>query len=203
MLSNVGLRDAIRDGQLAIEGLKEESIQPASIDLHLDYRVIRLRKPRVSFFRRLWLAIALRGIPKAETVDPYDQGELLSLFDEPEEYYLWFAIEPGEFLLAATERVAVGNELVAQVAGKSSVARFGLMVESAGYIDPGFDGSITLELFNQLHRPLILTAGMPIAQLAVTRLDTPADISYAGKYNGSVGPVASRYYLNARPGESV
>lgn len=203
MLSRPDLKAAIASGQLSIEGLKEESIQPASIDLHLDYRVIRLKRPRLSFFRRLWLVVALRGIPRTDPVDPYNHEEMLSLFGETEEYYLWFAIEPGEFLLAATERVSIGNELVAQVAGKSSVARFGLMVESAGYIDPGFDGSITLELFNQLHRPLILTAGMPIAQLAVTRLDTPADITYAGKYNGSVGPVASRYWMNKRPGEQV
>jgi dCTP deaminase len=185
VLSRVDLKEAIASGQLFIEGLKEESIQPASIDLHLGDSFIA--------------PYADKGF----VLDPYSESDMDSTFKEP----LWggggFVLASGGFILAATERVTLGNKLVAQVAGKSSVARFGIVIESAGFIDPGFDGCITLEIYNQMPFSILLTPGMPIAQLAVTRLDTPADITYAGKYNGSVGPVASRYWMNKRPGESV
>ena len=185
MLSRPDLKEAIASGQLFIEGLKEESIQPASIDLHLGDEFIEPWGPRDS-----------------RMLDPYDADSMQESFSPPLRWS-YCELKPGGFILAATERVTLGNELVAQVAGKSSVARFGIMIESAGYIDPGFDGCITLEIYNQMPFSILLTPGMPICQLAVTRLDTPADITYAGKYNGSVGPVASRYWMNKRPGESV
>lgn len=180
MLSRVNLKEAIASGQLAIEGLKEESIQPASIDLHLGNSFIRPQAPP-SF-----------------VLDPYNKGDMDFAFREH-----WsgdgFLLGAGGFILAATERVTLGNELVAQVAGKSSVARFGIVIESAGFIDPGFDGCITLEIYNQMLFSILLTPGMPLAQLVVFRLDTPADRIYKGKYQGADGPQASRYYLNPRP----
>lgn len=187
MLSRVDLKEAIASGQLFIEGLKEESIQPASIDLHLGDKIIMTRQ-----------------VDKFFALDMYSEEDTKHAFTEQIDISgVLFRLESQQFILAATERVALGNELVAQVAGKSSVARDGIEIESAGFIDPGFDGCITLEIYNKLPFAVYLTPGQPIAQLAVTRLDTPADITYAGKYNGSVGPVASRYWMNKRPGESA
>jgi len=188
VLSRQGLKGAIASGQLFIEGLKEESIQPASIDLHLGDKIIN----------------AVRPIGAPREVDPFNEVSVKAAFHSYHHDPVYtiagkFILRPGEFVLVATERVTIGNELVAQVAGKSSLARLGLMVESAGFIDPGFDGCITLELFNQLPSAILLTPGMPIAQLVVTRLDTPVELGYVGKYQGATGPQSSRYYLNRRP----
>lgn len=189
MLSRPSLREAIASGELFIEGLKEESIQPASIDLHLGNKVI----------------VPMNG--KEFVLDPYELSSMQSAFSFPFRIDAeagmppGYELFPGEFILAATERVRLGNSLVAQVAGKSSVARYGLMIESAGFIDPGFDGCITLEIYNQMPFSVLLVPGQPICQLAVSRLDVPADVGYAGKYQGADGPQASRYYLNRRPGE--
>ena len=181
MLSRHDLKEAIASGQLAIEGLKEESIQPASIDLHLGDSFIVPVHHGANFL-----------------LDPYNQVMMLRAFSSPNKMSSC-VLQPGHFILAATERVTLGNELVAQVAGKSSVARFGIVIESAGFIDPGFDGCITLEIYNQMPFSILLTPSMPIAQLAVTRLDTPVDVIYGGKYQGADGPQASRYYQNRRP----
>lgn len=181
MLSRPRLREAIASGELFIEGLKEESVQPASIDLHLGDKFIAPRGPRGS-----------------RVFDPFDEGLMVESFSPPLRWNR-LALRPGHFILAATERVRLGNSLVAQVAGKSSVARYGLMIESAGFIDPGFDGCITLEIYNQMPFSVLLVPGQPICQLAVSRLDVPADVGYAGKYQGADGPQASRYYLNRRP----
>lgn len=132
-------------------------------------------------------------------LDPYDE-EMTNLAFGPMLELPHYLLLPGRFVLAATERVTLGNQLVAQVAGKSSLARDCLVVENAGYIDPGFDGPITMELFNQGPFTLVLTAGMPIAQLAVTRLDSPANPVYSGKYLGASGPQVSMYWKNKRPG---
>ena len=184
MLSNVGLRDAIRTGQLAIEGLKEESIQLASIDLHLGNKFIL-------------------PLMNKKMLDMYSEESAKAHFSKAFKCVSGFTLLPRMLALAATERVTLNNELVAQVAGKSSVARAGIMVESAGFIDPGFDGPITLEIYNQMPFSILLIPGMPICQIAVTRLDIPADGVYGGKYVGSDGPVASRYWMNKRPGGSV
>ena len=181
MLSRVDLKEVIASGQLFIEGLKEESIQPASIDLHLGDEFIVPVHHAADFL-----------------LDPYSKGKMLRAFSSPSKMSSC-VLQPGHFILAATERVRLGNSLVAQVAGKSSVARYGLMIESAGFIDPGFDGCITLEIYNQMPFSVLLVPGQPICQLAVSRLDVPADVGYAGKYQGADGPQASRYYLNRRP----
>jgi len=181
MLSRPGLKEAIASGQLFIEGLKEESIQPASIDLHLGDTFIA-PMPGSGF-----------------VLNPYDRESMEYAFRGTYWGGDGYILSSGGFILAATERVALGNELVAQVAGKSSVARFGIVIESAGFIDPGFDGCITLEIYNQMPFSVLLIPGMPIAQLAVTRLDTPVELGYVGKYQGATGPQSSRYYLNRRP----
>jgi dCTP deaminase len=108
--------------------------------------------------------------------------------DEP------FILHPGEFVLGSTlERVAVPEDLVARLEGKSSLGRLGLLIHStAGYVDPGWDGTITLELSNVARLPIAIYLGMRIGQLSFLRLTTPVDAPYRGKYQGQRGPTASR-----------
>lgn len=182
LLSDTDLREELRKGSMGIEPLDESRIQPSSIDLTLDSRFIRL--PHM-----------------IHPLDPFDQNtycEHTLVVDR-------LLLGPGEFILAATvERVILGHLLAARVEGKSSLGRLGLLVHTtAGFIDPGFEGNITLELANLLSRPIVLTAGMPIAQLAVFKLRSGSTQGYGetGKYvkEGSVGPVSSMYYKNPRP----
>lgn len=104
---------------------------------------------------------------------PNEEGQGRSIFTSDT------TLEPGGFLLASTqERIKLGNNLMGQVHGKSSWARLGLLVEAAGLVDPGFDGRITLELFNMSHRPLVLSAGTRICQITFERVDWPVERSY-------------------------
>ena len=182
----MNIREAIASNQLAIENLQDKAIQPASIDLHLGSQFIKADK-----------------LSRRFVLDPYDGLHIWSGFGGVEAN-TQFILEPQQFVLAATERVTLGNELVGQVAGKSSLARLGLYIESAGFIDPGFDGPITLELFNVSPNSILLTPGMPICQISLSRLDSPANPVYSGSYVGSTGPVVSKYWKsNKRPGAGV
>jgi len=114
-----------------------------------------------------------------------------------------FILHPGEFVLAVTlERVEVPADLVGRLDGKSSLGRLGLIVHStAGFVDPGFKGRLTLELTNVANLPVTLYYGMPVSQISFSRLTTPADKPYGSagsKYQGQTGPEPSRYYLNYR-----
>lgn len=180
ILSDVDLLDAIADGSLVIDPFDESRLQPSSIDLTMDSRVK-----------------VLLGSPRSEMVDPReDNSDLMQsvVLDEA------FDLQPGTFALASTaEVVKISNRHVGRVEGKSSLARLGLLVHAtAGYIDPGFHGQITLELSNLLPMAIKLYAGMPIAQLAVMQMTSPARHPYAGKYQGQSGPQQSRYHLNFR-----
>jgi dCTP deaminase len=115
-----------------------------------------------------------------------------------------FILHPGEFVLAVTmERVEIPSDLVGRLDGKSSLGRLGLIVHStAGFVDPGFQGRLTLELTNVANLPITLYYGMPVSQISFSRLSTPADHPYGSgggsKYQGQDGPESSRYYLNYR-----
>ena len=118
-----------------------------------------------------------------------------------EQYYEFFqqpriALEPKEFLLGHTnEVVTLGDNVAAQLEGKSSLGRLGLLVHvTAGFIDPGFSGQITLELHNVSENPILLTAGMPIGQLVFHQLDTLPTQTYmnTGRYNKQMGPTISK-----------
>lgn len=187
MLSRPSLREAIASGELFIEGLKEESIQPASIDLHLGGKFV-------------W------AIPGDEPIDPYDEQSIANAFEPVVQYKDRFLLKPHQFLLAETQDVVnVSTTLGAQVDGKSGVGRLGILVHlTAGFIDPGFIGSVTLEMVNLGVRPVWLYPEMYIGQLVTWKLDTPSDAPYNGGYVGSEGPVISRYWkTNKRPGERV
>lgn len=114
-----------------------------------------------------------------------------------------FILHPGEFVLAVTlERVELPAYLVGRLDGKSSLGRLGLIVHStAGFVDPGFKGRLTLELSNIANLPIMLYSAMPISQISFVRLTTPADKPYGSagsKYQEQTGPEPSRYYLNYR-----
>ena len=114
-----------------------------------------------------------------------------------------FILHPGEFVLGSTlERVALPDDLVARLEGKSSLGRLGLLIHStAGFVDAGWDGHLTLELSNVATLPIALYPGMKIGQISFLRMTTPADNPYGSKatgskYQGQRGPTPSRYYLN-------
>lgn len=114
-----------------------------------------------------------------------------------------FILHPGEFVLAVTmERVEIPDDLVGRLDGKSSLGRMGLIVHStAGFVDPGFKGRLTLELHNIINLPVTLYYKMPVSQISFSRLTTPAEKPYGAegsKYQGQEGPEPSRYYLNYR-----
>lgn len=147
ILSDHSIKDGIAQGRIAITPYDESLVQPASIDIRLDTRFRVFRNYKYSF------------------IDPrMPQEELTELVsvDDTDEFY----VHPGEFMLGNTvERVALGNDLVARVEGKSSLGRLGLIIHAtAGYIDPGFEGRITLELSNVANLPIRLYPGMKIGQ---------------------------------------
>jgi dCTP deaminase len=114
-----------------------------------------------------------------------------------------FILHPGEFVLGSTlERVALPDDTVGRIDGKSSLGRLGLLIHStAGFIDPGFDGHITLELSNVASLPITLYPGMKIGQISFLRMTTAADVPYGAtqlgsKYQGQRGPTPSRYWEN-------
>ncbi len=174
-LSDRDIKAALKLGELVITPLAEGAIQPASVDLHLD--------PRIKVWNGAWLDLRLPQESKWETSTIGEDG---------------FWIERDVCLLGTTvERVRIPNDMLAKVEGKSSLGRDFLTAHiTAGFIDPGFDGQITLEIKNLLGAPIRIYAGMPISQLAISRLSSPAEHPYAGKYQNQAGPQISRFNLN-------
>ena len=185
ILSDRTLRERIAAGAIGVDPFDADAVQPASIDLRLDaaFRVFTRHK-----YGFVDVAVDQPDLTEAVTVPP---GES-------------FALHPGEFALGSTvERVRVPADLVGRLEGKSSLGRLGLIIHStAGYIDPGFEGQITLELSNVATVPIMLHPGMHIAQISFLTMTTPADRPYASpglhsKYQGQTGPTQSR--LRLRP----
>jgi dCTP deaminase len=127
-----------------------------------------------------------------------DLTELVEISDtEP------FILHPGEFVLGQTlERVTLPNDIVARLEGKSSLGRLGLLIHStAGFVDAGFEGNLTLELSNVANLPITIYHGMPIGQMSFMRMDAPVEHPYGSgetgsKYQGQGEPTPSRFYLN-------
>lgn len=174
---------AIDSKNLVITPFDTSLVQPASYDLRLHNDV-------------LVDTTDMSNVP----VDPLSQtsgwgATTVSLDD-------YWVLQPKQFVLASTiERVWLANGLAAQVEGKSSLARIGLQVHCAGFIDPGFDGQITLELFNMSNRSIVLRSGMLIAQIKFDWLTaTPnrfyGDVNLNSKYQGQMGPTVSEYWRN-------
>lgn len=184
ILSDRSIREALADKRIEIDPLDERDIQPSSVDLHLDR------------YFRVFLNHTMRVIDVKE-----DQEELTQLVeireDEP------FVLHPGEFVLGSTlERVKLPDDLVARLEGKSSLGRLGLLIHStAGFVDAGWDGQLTLELSNVANLPITLYPGMKIGQISFLQMTTAADNPYGSteigsKYQHQVGPRPSRYFEN-------
>jgi dCTP deaminase len=186
LLSDRDLVAAYKSGQLNLEPFDSELVQPSSIDVRLD-RWFRI------FNNHLHTHID-------PSIQQDDLTTLLEVADgEP------FVLHPGEFVLASTlEIVSLGDELAARIEGKSSLGRLGLLTHStAGFIDPGFSGHVTLELSNVATLPIKLQPGMKIGQLCVFRLSSPAEHPYGSevygsRYQGQRGPTPSRSWQNWR-----
>ena len=184
VLSDRSIKDALAAGRIIIDPLGEDCIQPSSVDLHVDqlFRVFRNHSQRVIDVREA-------------------QEDLTELIDVgPTEPMI---LHPGEFLLGSTvERVALPDDLVARLEGKSSLGRLGLLIHStAGFVDAGWDGHLTLELSNVANLPITLYPGMKIGQISFFEMTTAADRPYGAsglgsKYRGQRGPTASRYSEN-------
>jgi dCTP deaminase len=190
ILSDKDIKAALASQHIKIEPLFPESIQPASVDVHLgaDFLV---------FKNNNFVCID----PK----DPVDQMMEEVVISEDRQ----FILHPGEFALGMTyETVSVPEDMVLQLNGKSSLGRIGLIVHAtAGYVDPGNTLKITLELHNLANLPVKLYYKMPIAQVAFVKLSSPVDTPYGkdglnSKYFGAVKPQASQYYKNFQKNNS-
>lgn len=184
LLSDRDLRAEYDGGRLGLDPFDEELLQPSSIDVRLD-----------RYFR-------VFDNSRYTHIDPaLRQDELTSLVETPDEDP--FVLHPGEFVLGATyEQVSLPHDLAGRLEGKSSLGRLGLLTHStAGFIDPGFTGHITLELSNVANLPITLWPGMKIGQLCLLRLTSAAEHPYGSKragsrYQGQRGPTPSRAYQN-------
>ncbi|MEX1022999.1 MAG: dCTP deaminase [Dehalococcoidia bacterium] len=182
VLSDRTIREALASGRLVVEPLGDNAVQPASLDIRLDRHFRVFRNHRQSY-------IDIReDVP--DLTEPHSIED-----DEP------FVLHPGEFVLGSTvERVELANDLVARVEGKSSLGRLGLLVHAtAGFVDPGWRGHLTMELSNVSTLPIRLYYAMKIGQLSFQDLTTPADRPYGhpdlkSRYQGQELPTASRIH---------
>ena len=188
ILSDRSIREELAAARVVIDPLDESCIQPSSVDLHIDryFRVFRNH--------------TMGYIDVKEDME--ELTELVEIKDDDV-----FILHPGEFVLGSTlERVALPDDLVARLEGKSSLGRLGLLIHStAGFVDAGWDGHLTLELSNVANLPITLYPGMKIGQISFLRMTTPADHPYGSqgvgsKYQGQRGPTPSRYFENFREG---
>jgi dCTP deaminase len=184
VLSDRTIAALIAEGRIGIDPYDESLLQPSSVDVRVD-----------RFFRVFHNA----RYPYIDVKQPQDAlTEVVEVDgDDP------FILHPGEFVLGSTlERVALPDDLVARLEGKSSLGRLGLLIHStAGFIDPGFDGHVTLELSNVANLPITIYHGMKIGQISFMRMTEPASAPYGSsalgsKYQGQRGPTPSRYWQN-------
>jgi dCTP deaminase len=184
LLSDRDIRAQIESKRVGVEPFADSMIQPSSVDVRLD-----------KFFR-------VFENHKYEVIDPsLEQPELTrEIIAEDGEAFI---LHPGEFVLASTyEVITLPDDIAGRLEGKSSLGRLGLLTHStAGFIDPGFSGHITLELSNVANLPVKLYPGMKIGQLCLIKLSSPAEhpygsAQYLNRYQGQRGPTASRSFMN-------
>lgn len=184
LLSDGDIRAEVGTGRLSLDPYDAEMVQPSSVDIRLD-----------RFFR-------VFNNSRYTHIDPALQQDDLTTLVEPDGDEA-FVLHPGEFVLGSTlEVVSLPADLAGRLEGKSSLGRLGLLTHStAGFIDPGFSGHITLELSNVANLPIMLWPGMKIGQLCLFRLESPAEHPYGSeiygsRYQGQRGPTPSRSYRN-------
>ena len=191
VLADRTIRRLLEEGRIGIDPYDDELVQPSSVDVRVDrfFRVFRNSR-----------------YPYIDVKEPMeDLTELVEVADEDEP----FILHPGEFVLGSTlERITLPDDLVARLEGKSSLGRLGLLIHStAGFIDPGWDGHVTLELSNVANLPITIYHGMKIGQLSFVQLTEAAESPYGAallglKYQGQAGPTPSRYWQNFSPSGS-
>ena len=184
LLSDRDLRKALDEGQLGLDPFDEAMIQPSSIDVRLD-----------RYFR-------VFANHRYTHIDPAEQQDDLTEMVEPKGDEP-FILHPGEFVLGSTyEVVTLPDDIAARVEGKSSLGRLGLLTHAtAGFVDPGFSGHVTLELANVATLPIKLYPGMKIGQFCFFRLSSPSEHpygseKYGSRYQGQRGPTPSKSYAN-------
>ena len=185
VLSDRTIRRLIEEGRIGIDPYDPGLMQPSSLDVRVDRWFRVFRNSRYPFI----------DVKQAQE----ELTELVEVEDESEA----FILHPGEFVLGSTlERVTLPDDLVARLEGKSSLGRLGLLIHStAGFIDPGWDGHVTLELSNVATLPITIYPGMKIGQLSFVQLTESAESPYGtgslgSKYQGQAGPTPSRYWKN-------
>ncbi len=183
VLSDRTIKEELAKGRIIIAPLDPSCIQPASVDIRLDRKLLVFRTWRYPYY-----------IDVRENLE--DLTEMVEL-DEDKPFFL----QPGEFVLASTlESISLPDDIVGRLEGKSSLGRIGLLIHStAGYVDPGWQGHLTMELSNAAKLPITLYCGMRIGQISFLRLSSPAERVYGteglgSKYQGQTEPTASRYY---------
>jgi dCTP deaminase len=184
VLSDRTIRAEIDAGRIVFDPYDPGLIQPSSVDVRVD------RRFRVFHSARH---------PYIDVRKPME--DLTELIEVPEDEP--FILHPGEFVLGQTlERVRLPDDIVARLEGKSSLGRLGLLIHStAGFVDAGFEGNLTLELSNVANLPITIYHGMPIGQISFMRMDAPVERPYGSdeagsKYQGQAEPTASRFHLN-------
>ena len=184
VLSDHTIKEELAKGRIVIEPLGEGCIQPASVDVHLGHKFLVFRNTKRTHI---------------DVLKPADD-----IMDEVTvEDGIPFMLHPGQFALGSTiETFSIPDDVVARIEGKSSLARYGLLIHStAGFIDPGWRGRLTLEFSNVGILGVTLYYGMKIGHISFSRLSTPADTPYGtgelgSKYQDQDGPAPSRYYAD-------
>jgi dCTP deaminase len=184
VLSDRTIRRLVAEGRIGIDPFEPDLMQPSSLDVRVDRYFRVFRNSRYPFI----------DVKTAQE----DLTELVEVQGAEA-----FILHPGEFVLGSTlERVTLPDDLVARLEGKSSLGRLGLLIHStAGFIDPGWDGHVTLELSNVANLPITIYYEMKIGQLSFVQLTEPAETPYGAgalgsKYQGQQGPTPSRYWQN-------
>ena len=173
ILSDKTIKSFLQNGTLSISPLEDDQIQPASVDIRLGntFSIVEDSSTGILTFTN-------------KIADTEMQAETYLLL-------------PGQFVLATTkEYISLPDDLTAFVEGRSSLGRMGLFIQNAGWVDPGFSGEITLELFNANRCAIELQAGRRIGQLVFARMDQAALHPYRGKYQGQRGATGSKVYLD-------
>jgi dCTP deaminase len=173
IVSDQTLKKLLSEGTIVIEPLEDHQIQPASIDLRLGSHFLKVDENRMEAI----------GLDREMEYIEFKREEII--------------IPPHSFLLAVTrEYIRLPHDVTAFVEGRSSIGRIGLFIQNAGWVDPGFAGTITLELYNANRLPIRLTSGRRICQIVFAQMDSPAGRPYKGKYQNQRDAVGSRVYLD-------
>lgn len=173
ILSDGTLKELIEKRYIEIEPLSEGQIQPASVDLRLSNYYLKVDENML------------------ETIDLEKEIVYQEIIRDE------IIIPPHSFLLATTlEKIKLPPDITAFVEGRSSIGRMGLFIQNAGWVDPGYNGSITLELYNANRLPIKLYSGRRVCQLVFARMDRDALIPYSGKYQNSLKATGSRAFLD-------